>query len=692
MQKKWLKPLLVGVLALTLCLFAVSAMTAPPQENLEENRMRLLSFLLQKRLTIQHYSHKQLDDAFSKDAFEIYLKQLDSQKRFLLAEDVKKLRAFSLHIDDEMEKGVFNLPMISREIMEKRVETVQLLVEGILSEDIDLLKEGSLETDPDKLDYCKDEAALKARWYKIVRLSLASRYLNLEEEKEEAGDKTELLHTAKQKLAKTYNTLFQRMKEESSQDYNDRYFNVVARTFDPHTSYLTPAQTEEFDIQMRGSLEGIGATLREEDGYIKVVRIIPGSASYRQGQLEAEDIILAVAEGNGDPVEIIDTRIRDAVRLIRGRKGSEVRLTVKKPEGRRLIIPIIRDVVQIEETFARSTVVTDEQGRRFGYLKIPSFYRDFERSTLFGQGRNVTDDVRSELRKLKKEKISGLVLDLRNNGGGALQDAVSVTGLFIERGPVVQIKSSDGRKRILGDTDGSVEYDGEVVVLVNKFSASASEILAGAFQDYGRGIVIGGDHTHGKGTVQSKINLDRDLRMPDLKKYLPLGALKLTVQKFYRISGESTQFRGIVPDIILPDRLEFLESGEQYLDHSLPWDRVQATDYRKWPDAPEVSLEELRANSLVRTGADEEFISIAKEAQEAKQRWEKTLQPLSLTALRDQRQEILDKAKDQEEPDETEELLSSEEVLKDPYAREALAVLVDILSANGRLARDSVVQ
>jgi len=319
--------------------------------------------------------------------------------------------------------------------------------------------------------------------------------------------------------------------------------------------------------------------LREEDGYIKVVSIIPGSASARQGKLEAEDSILEVAQKDGDPVEITDMRLRDAVRLIRGPKGTEVRLTVKKPDGVKVVISLIRDVVQIEETFVKSVLLDAPAGGKIGYIMIPSFYRDFEGTKNGNKARNCTEDTRKAIEDLKKTGINGLILDLRNNGGGSLVDAVDTAGLFIKSGPIVQVKNSSGAQRILNDEDSEIVYDGPLVVLVNQFSASASEIVAAALQDYGRAVIIGGRHTHGKGTVQTLVDMNENIPTLHLRSYDDLGALKVTIQKFYRVTGGSTQYKGVESDIVLPSLFQYLKSGEQYIDYSLPWDQVDPVPF-----------------------------------------------------------------------------------------------------------------
>ncbi|TYO99324.1 S41A family C-terminal processing peptidase-1 [Geothermobacter ehrlichii] len=670
---------------------------AQPQQSDDQvaSRARLLSYVLRQQLTQHHFSGKTFDDNLSKAAFDLYLKQLDFQKRFLLARDVEQLKVYADRIDDEINQGRIELPVIAGKLIEKRIRQVQTMAREILQQKFDFSRDERMETDPEKLDWCKNEKELRERWRKILKYQVLVRMLTLEQDDKTAkdsGKKTPTQAEAREKIGKRFNNFFERLLKDTLQDHYDRYFNAIARAFDPHTTYFAPKQKEDFEIGMRGSLEGIGATLREEDGFIKVVRIIPGSAAARQGELEAEDIILAVGQGDEDPVDVTDTRLRDAVELIRGPKGTEVRLTVRKPSGKTKVIAIVRDVVEIEETFVRWTTLDDpKSGRTFGYVKIPSFYRDFKSRLQGGTGRNVTDDVKKALEELKKQKVAGLILDLRNNGGGALTDAVNISGLFIEEGPIVQVKSSNGRIRVLEDQDDDIVYGGPMVVLVNRFSASASEILTAALQDYHRALIVGSEHTYGKGTVQTILDLDRAIPFRNMDKYKPLGALKITTQKFYRVSGGSTQAKGVEADLELPDRMRYVESGEKYIDYALPWDTVQPADYTPWRPFP-LPTAELKRRSAERVTKNDAFQQIAREAEEAKKQREKSEVSLNLEQARKQREELEaglgkngrfhDGMQGEDELDGTDdEKLERwrENVRKDPYALEAAAILDDLI-------------
>jgi len=625
-------------------------------QDLAHLRARLLTHLIRQQMAVNHFSHKALDDTLSEAAFDLYVQQLDSQKRFLTQSDMDQLHQYRHTIDDAIIKGDLLLPSIGARLLRLRIAAVADMIPEILNKGFDFQRKEYFETDPDKIGYAKDDNDLKKRWHQILKYQVLMRYVQLLEEREnqptEAMEKNDatfdirtddaLLHEASQKVQRSIQHLLTRLSEQTEQDHFDRFINAFVRAYDPHSAYLAPDALEDFEIYMKGSLEGIGATLREDDGFIRVVEIIPGSPAAKQGQLSAEDIIIKVGEGEQDPIDVTETRLRDAVKLIRGKKGTVVRLTIQKPTGREQVIAITRDVVEIEEGFVKSTTVPvpGQPGLVYGYLRIPSFYRDFQGSRGGQTARNVTDDVRRELAYLNKQGIAGLVLDLRNNGGGSLSDAISVTGLFISTGPVVQVKNSDGNISVFEDEDPQIAYNGPLVVLVNRFSASASEIVAGAIQDYGRGVVIGGGGTHGKGTVQAIFDMDQPLIYGPLEKLKPLGALKITVQKFYRINGGSTQVRGVKPDIELPDRLAFLESGEKYIEYALPWDVVTEVPFNRWDMGVDVST--LRHLSQERVEKGHLFDALVAETRRNLQRSHHTLRPLDLVSVLHERESIRD--------------------------------------------------
>lgn len=724
---------LLSTLSLLLLVFftgqvAARTETAPP---LDRKRNALIGYMLSKQLPALHFSEKTMNDELAEAAFKLYIKQLDYQKRFLLKKDVEQLEAFADYIDDNLKSGRISLPDAGNDILSEKIMLVEKMVGKMLEnttvradDGVELSGEGEgdlqvgiftvtrrekYETDVEKIDYVQNLDELKERWRKILKAQVISKFLDLEEEQKKEEDPAkkknleELWQDAIVKVRKRNKNFFHRLHQETLQDHYDRFFNSVTRAFGPHTNYISPASKEDFDINMRGSLEGIGAMLMEKDGMIKVVRIIPGSAAARQGRLKAEDIILQVAQGDEEPVDITDMRLRDAVRLIRGPKGEEVRLTVRKPDGAKEVIAIIRDVVLKEESFVKSAVISSEDGRKTGYIFIPGFYRDFEGTRNGAHGRNSTDDTRREILKMEEENVDGIVLDLRDNGGGALIDAVDIAGLFIRSGPVVQVKNSFGDRKVLEDKDDAIVYDGPLVVLVNKFSASASEIVAAAIQDYHRGVIVGGKHTHGKGTVQAVINLSDHIPLFYLRKYDDLGALKVTIQKFYRVNGGSTQYKGVEPDIVLPSLFDHLKSGERYLEYTLPWDTIQPVQYTPYPDF-KVDMDLLRQKSRKRVVEDEGLKTIREEAEKAKKRQDETVVSIDINEMRKKREEARQvrekvgahyrkyRREAVEDPEKVEKQAEEEgsrevwlkDIHEDPYIHEAVNIVGDIIHFNGR--------
>ncbi|HBF37849.1 MAG TPA: tail-specific protease, partial [Firmicutes bacterium] len=427
------------------------------------------------------------------------------------------------------------------------------------------------------------------------------------------------------KVAQNFKRSFERLLHENDETRFGEYLNTIAGCFDPHTEYFLPEQKDDFDASLTGVMEGIGATLKEDGDYTKVVEIVPGSAAWRQKGLEADDIILKVAQGDAEPVDIATMPLSDVVKMIRGKKGTEVRLTVKKPDGRIVVIPIVRDIVVMEDAYAKSAVITNQKtGKKYGYINLPSFYRDFKTNS-----HNSADDVRSELEQLNASKVNGVILDLRNNGGGSLEDAVRMAGLFIKEGPIVQIKDNKKNIDVMRDPDPGIVYGGPLVVLVNSLSASASEILAAALQDYGRAVIVGGPRTFSKGTVQ--IVLDLDQILPEQYNSIkPAGSLKMTIAKFYRINGGSTQGKGVTADIPLPDLYGYLKISEKNLDYPLPWDTISAASFQKWTTG-KFDISKLKKLSGKRVQQSKAFQFIGSDVAHLKYRQEHPYEPLQFT-------------------------------------------------------------
>ena len=613
----------------------------------------VLGNILKGALENMHLSNKQIDNGLSENAFKVYLERLDYGKQFLLQSDVKSLEKSKREFDDMLISGELAILEASSELLNKRIGQIDKYVETLLNKPIDYSSKETIETDPKKRHFPANEKELYAHWSKLMKYEVMSRIVDTKEEQnglatDEKGNKkkptsdkklsdVEIEKDARAKVLKSYKKIFARLVNEKYSDKLDKFYNSITKVFDPHTNYLVPEEKEDFDIDMSGKLEGIGAILREDNSYIKVEKIVPGSASWKTKEVEAEDIILKVGQGREEPVDVVDMSLRDAVKLIRGKKGTEVRLTLKKPNGLIKVVPITRDVVEIDESYVKGTVLELTTNKtKIGYINIPKFYRDFNDRA----GRNVTDDTRKEIVRLNKEGVEGIIVDLRNNGGGALEDARMISGLFIEKGPIVQVKAHTGAVDILADTDSTIDFQKPTIVLINRFSASASEIVAAALQDYGRAVIVGGEFSHGKGTVQAVVDLDGYVS-PMAKSYSPLGALKITIQKFYRVNGSSTQYKGVTPDIILPDQFSHLESGEKFLDYSIPWGEVKPVKFDKWKNKLDVKA--LRANSLARVKKNQKFAHILESMKWFKEQKARTKRSLSLVDFEKERKEIREK-------------------------------------------------
>ncbi len=564
-------------------------------QKLEKNQV--VAALVADILSKYHYTPLRLNDQFSRKAFDLYLKNLDPNKRLFLKQDLVQFQKYQNAIDDQLKSRSDDLFKLIDKQTEKRLIEVKGYVAELGKKPIDFTKNESIELDSEKRDYCKNSKQLKELWRLIVKYQTMQKYVELEEQNKTSAKKmtpTEIEKEARTKAVQTLLHGINRLINDKSENKFERYVNAIVMSLDPHSEYMPPLEKENFDINMTGKLEGIGVLLTEDNDYIKVVEVVPGSAAWRQKGLQVEDIILKVAQGNAEPVDIVNMPLNDVIKMIRGKKGTEVRLTVKKPSGQIVVVPIIRDVVILEETYAKSAVLTNtKNNQRYGYVYLPSFYHDLNGKS----DRNSATDVRAELEKLKAEKVPGIILDLRNNGGGALEDAVAISGLFIKEGPVVQERDILRRKIVLKDKDPKIVYDGQLVVLVNSLSASASEILAAALQDYRRAVIIGSDSTYGKGTAQFFVDLDRECNIDSMK---PFGSLKVTGQKFYRINGGSTQLKGVLSDIVLPDfnLYDTLKIGEKYTDYPLEWDTVDPLRYERWQTP--LNIAQLRGKSLAR--------------------------------------------------------------------------------------------
>lgn len=612
----------------------------------EANRNKVLLNAMMQTINSNHYDPQQLNDSFSSKLFTLYLERIDYNKKFLLQPDVDQLKKYEYSLDDEIKNGTYEFFGLSLEILKKRVKADETLYKEILEVPFDFNKEEMIETDAEKILFAKNEEELKEAWRKYLKFQTLIRLgdlLKVQDKKDttiEVKSFEELEEEARSRVLKTHEELFQRMARIEDDDRLAMYLNTVVNIFDPHTEYFPPKDKENFDIALSGRLEGIGATLQEKDGSIKVTRIVPGSASWRQGQLKVGDVIVKVGQANQEPVDIVGMQLDEAVGLIRGKKGTEVRLTVKKADGSFMVIPIIRDVVVIEETYAQSAIIEKNQ-EKIGYIHLPVFYADFNKEG----GRNCAEDVKKELLEFREANIKKVILDVRNNGGGSLQEVVNIVGLFIKNGPVVQVRSKIGTPQILGDYDPSVYFDGSLLIMINTNSASASEILAAAIQDYNRGIVVGSS-SFGKGTVQKFFNLDENLNSiySGMK---ALGSLKITTQKFYRITGEATQLKGVFPDITFPDTYD-PEIKEKEQDYPIVWDEISPVKFELWQKSP-LDIETIKEASESRTNNNETFLLIKEKAEKLEQQKKETIHTLNLKKYREEQAKKAEEVKKYED-------------------------------------------
>ena len=583
--------------------------------NKQSNANEPLLIRLTDAMSEQHYAPLKLDDKFSEMVYENLLNNLDDDKHFFTQEDILKLSVFKKSIDDQIKVGRYDFLDSAWSILMMRLNVLEPLIEKELSSPLNYKSNQSYLLEDKVVKYKPNLEALKTDWKNWLQFQTIDRLYRKIEDQENVKQKKDsaivkilpfdtLELKARTETLKFCKDWFKRWRKMDQKDKLSLYANCITEIYDPHSNYFPPEEKANFDISMTGKLEGIGATLTEKDGYVKVERIVPGSASARQGELKAGDLILKVAQGKADPVDVVDMKLDDAIQLIRGKKGTEVRLTVKKPDGSIHVIPIVREVVVIDESYARSAIV-NFKGKRFGLIQLPSFYADFAAQ---GRGRHSSEDIRLELEKLNLEKVDGIVMDLRNNGGGSLADAIDMGGLFIKEGPIVQVKDPRQRIQQAQDPDPEIQFSGPLVILTNTYSASASEILAAALQDYKRAIIVGTNTTFGKGTVQTMLPLQGGKSAMFPRGY---GDVKVTIQKFYRINGGTTQLMGVIPDVILPDIYDGIEQGEKEMDYHMPFDKIPAAKYTLFNNTARTSIIK---DAILRTQKNEYFNLIKKRA------------------------------------------------------------------------------
>lgn len=582
---------LVLLLAFASCSFTTNTFNDPNKDKL---LLQVITYVLERG----HFDPQDINDEFSMKVYSDYLDNLDPLKRYFYQSDIDEFAKYQTELDDQIKAYDISFFNLTHERLLQRIEEAKMIYKDVLSKPFDYSLNEEFNSDYEDSEYVRTKKEMKERWRMQLKYSNISIYDELIVEQENIG---KVLDTDMEAFNETVDSekvekkSIEEIEKESREatlksidtyytDYIDdmqrkdwfaMYINAIVSEFDPHTTYFAPEDKDVFNQQMSGKLEGIGARLQKRMDNIKIVELISGGPAWRGKELEVGDVIMKVRqEDEEEPVNIVGMRIDDAIKLIKGPKGTNVYLTIKKVDGSVEVVKITRDIVELEETYAKSSIV-EKNDKKFGVIDLPKFYVDFEDY----KKRNAASDIKLEIERLKAEGMEGLVLDLRNNGGGSLPVVVDIAGMFIKDGPVVQVRSTGEPKEVLDDKDKSIEWDGPLVILVNELSASASEILAAAMQDYKRAIIIGSKQTYGKGTVQSFYDLNRMIRN---NKDGDLGALKLTTQKYYRINGGSVQLEGVKSDVIVPDRYSFIDIGEKDQENPLSWDEIDAADYTSW--------------------------------------------------------------------------------------------------------------
>jgi carboxyl-terminal processing protease len=599
MSKRFIPVLLVFIAASSFITFKSLASHDDIPKSRYEKILRNVAMLLEQG----HYSPKAIDDKYSAEVLKRFIKSLDDDKTIFLQADIDSFKRFSNKIDDELRGTKLESFYFISDSYSRRLNETSKLYEELLSKPFDFTKEETVMLDGEKLDFAKNAAERKEIWRKRLKYLVLSRFADMQEdrdktqEKKVAGTKdTAVLAELKKFVFKADSTLEREARDQvrkqigryfttlknhnTTEELFSEYVNAITNEMDPHTSYLAPIDSRSFNEMMSGKFYGIGAQLKEEDSKIKIASLVTGGPAWKSNELQVDDQIIKIAQGDGEPVDVTGYAVTDAVKLIRGAElGTMVKLTVKKVDGSTKIVTIKRGEIKLDDTFVKSAIINGE--KKIGYIYLPEFYNDFENPN----GAKCADDVAREIVKLKAENVEGIVMDLRGNGGGSLPEVVKMVGLFIEDGPVCQVKGRDQSNATqLKDRDKTVLYTGPLTVMVDQYSASASEIFAAAIQDYKRGIVIGSSSTYGKGTVQRTIplNPESELSFGNSNKGEDLGTVKLTLQKFYRVNGGATQLKGVEPDVVIPDRFDLGKNREKDQNTALSWDEIKKADYKFW--------------------------------------------------------------------------------------------------------------
>jgi len=594
--------------------FAFNTFKTGAQETPESRHRKLLS-TIGHLLESEHYSPRKIDDVFSKDVFDAYLKALDPEKNILLQADVDSLKIFATTIDDEIHGSPILFEPAADAIYERRALEAKKIFEDIIQKTFNYSEDDSIRLETDSIQYASNPKEKYTRWKQILKYKALDRYVSLIEDRDKQQAAKMIKDTAKIKdtskvvfvyksdsvlevearasIKKTYTKRFSLLEKTFDKEKRfESFLNTITGLMDPHTDYFAPIEKRSFTEQMSGTFYGIGAQLTQDDNGVKIASIQPGGAAWKSGQLVVNDVIIKIAQGAEEPVDVSGYETTDAVKLIRGNLGTEVRLTVRKPDGTTKVVSLIREKIVLDEGFARSAII-QKGNDKYGYILLPDFYADFDRA----DGPRCSRDVAKEVEKLKAEKVKGIVIDVRYNGGGSLYEVVQMAGLFIDKGPIVQIRDKEGRSQVLADETPGILYDGPLVVMVNEFSASASEIFAGAIQDYNRGLIVGSTSTYGKGTVQRNVSFGKPLDAMGIQ--TEYGAVKLTFQKFYRVTGSSTQKKGVLSDVVFPDDYELLKYREKDNPAALQWDEMEKAKFVPYATNRELATIAAAANKKI---------------------------------------------------------------------------------------------
>ena len=589
-------------LALLVNSFAINASNKNNVADPEKDKV--LIYVLKNILTRGHFVVKDMNDDFSEQVFNSFIDGLDPSKRYFTQEDLKEFSQYKYEIDNQLLQDDLTFYKLVYNRFLTKIKNAKSYYEALLEEPFNFNNNETIDLNYEEIPFAKNDNELVDYWRKQLKLQTLGRVqeqaeLQKEKVKKDKKFKVKSLATlekeARTEVLKNMDELYIRIEELEHEDWFSTFLNSVVGAFDPHTTYMAPRTKERFDQSMSGKLEGIGARLQKKGIYTHIFELVSGGPAWKQGDLEAGDIILKVAQGVNEPLDIVGMRLDDAIKFIKGKKGTEVRLTVKKKlDGSIKVISIIRDVVQLDETFVKSSIV-EKNGKKYAVIDLPSFYIDFQDQA----SRDSAKDMEKEIERLKAENVTGLIVDLRNNGGGSLKTAIEISGLFIDKGPIVQVKYRGENPIIKNDIDPQIQWEGSLVILVNEFSASASEIFAAAMQDYKRAVILGGNQTYGKGTVQNILPINQFY--PNYEE--DLGYLKMTIQKFYRVNGGSTQKEGVYSDIAMPSRYSYMKVGERDLEGALAWDKVpqakysQTNSYANFADVVYSSKQRIASNS-----------------------------------------------------------------------------------------------